>query len=377
MHQADYIIIGAGIAGASLAYHLSHHGKVVMLEREQQPGYHTTGRSAAIYLETIGPRLVSAMTKVSGEFLHHPPNGFSDTPLVTPLGAMFVARADQVSDLETTFIEFSELSATAELIDAERMTTLVPSLDANYVEAGIYDSSAMDLDVNAIHMGYLRAARANGLGLVNNAEVLTLDYSHAQWRVATPAGDFAAPIVINAAGAWADVIGELAGVRTVGLVPKRRTAAVFNPPTETDTSDWCAVADCQEQWYFKPDAGQILASPADETPVPPQDVQPEELDIAILVDRLETATTMEIKRINRSWAGLRSFVADKLPVVGFAPDAEGFFWLTGQGGFGIQTSYAMGLTASTLLSGGELPPEIAAFGVREEHLAAQRLWDPA
>ena len=347
----------------------------MLLEREQQPGYHTTGRSAAIYLETIGPRTVTVMSKVSGTFFHHPPAGFTDTPLIKPLGSMFVANADQIEDLERAFAEFSQLSDTVELIEAERAVSLVPSLDRNYIAAAIYDSSAMDMDVNAIHMGYLRHARAEGLELINNADVLALNYDNSHWQVTTSGGDFAAPIIINAAGAWADVIAELGGVRTIGLVPKRRTAVVFNPPANIDTTTWCAVADCQEQWYLKPDAGQILASPADETPVPPQDVQPEELDVAILIDRLETATTLEIKRINRSWAGLRSFVADKSPIVGFAPDAEGFFWLAGQGGFGIQTSYAMGMTAAALVTGKELPREVADFGIGADALAPQRLWE--
>ncbi len=185
------------------------------------------------------------------------------------------------------------------------------------------------------------------------------------------------PTVINAAGAWADVIAEMAGTRTIGLVPKRRTAIVVDAPTSATLADWCAVADCQEQWYYKPDAGQLVASPADETPVAPQDVQPEEFDIAVLVNRLERATTLEVKRINRSWAGLRSFVADGRPVMGFAPDTDGFFWLAGQGGYGIETSYAMGMCAAALVTGVPLPPIVADFGISADQLAPQRLWAAA
>ena len=374
MQRSDYLIIGAGIAGASLAYHLAPAGKTIMLEREEQPGYHSTGRSAAIHIETHGPRLIRVMTKVSGVFLRNPPAGFSDVPLLTALGALFVANADQIGTLDAFVTEMQELSDTVERIDAARTLELAPILRADYVAGAVYDSAAMDMDVNAIHMGYLRGARADGLELVTNAPVEAAERRGGLWRLTTPVGEFAAPIVINAAGAWADTVATLAGVRTVGLVPKRRTAIVVDAPTWATLSEWCAVADCQEQWYYKPDAGQVLASPADATPVPPQDVQPEELDIAVLVDRLETATTLDIGRINRAWAGLRSFVADGCPVVGFAPDADGFFWLAGQGGYGIETSYAMGMSAAALLTGQALPAEIADFGVRESDLAAQRLW---
>ena len=370
MQCADFLIIGAGVAGASLAYHLTGQGKgkVIMLEREDQPGYHSTGRSAAVYNSNYGPRLMRVMSKASGPFFFAPPEGFSDTPLLTPLGVMFVAREDQKEGLEAMMKEIAELTDDMQPISVAEAVEKAPLLRDGYVAAAAYDDSTKDMDVNAIHTGYLRSARAQGVELVTNAEVTAMRREPDGWRVTTPAGEFQTPVVVNAAGAWADVVGELAGARPIGLVPKRRTAIVVDAPADTDISSWCAVADAEEQWYYKPDAGQILASPADETPVPPQDIQPEELDIAMLVHRLQTATTLKVKRINRSWAGLRSFVEDKCPVVGFAPDAEGFFWLAGQGGYGIQTPYAMGKTAAALMSREPVPDEVAEFGVTEADL---------
>ena len=374
MQSADFLIIGAGVAGASLAYHLSGQGKVIILEREDHPGYHSTGRSAAVYNSNYGPRLMRVMSKASGPFFFNPPQGFTETPLLTPLGVMFVAREDQTAGLEAMLAELSELTDDMQPISVAEAISRAPILRDGYVAAAAYDDSTKDMDVNAIHAGYLRGARAHGVEVITNAEVSALEHTTHGWRVTTSAGEFRAPIVVNAAGAWADVVATLAGARPIGLLPKRRTAIVIDAPPGVTLSTWCAVADADEQWYYKPDAGQILASPADETPVPPQDIQPDELDIATLVDRLQTATTLEVKRINRSWAGLRSFVEDKCPVVGFAPYPEGFFWLAGQGGYGIQTSYAMGKTAAALMTGNPVPDEVAEFAVSEADLGPSRLW---
>ena len=314
------------------------------------------------------------MSKASGPFFFEPPAGFTDTPLLKPLGVMFVARQDQADKLSAMMADIAELTDDMRPISVAEANKRAPILRHGYVAAAGYDDSTKDMDVNAIHSGYLRGARTQGVTLVNDAEVTALKRETGTWRVLTKAGEFQAPVVVNAAGAWADKLGELARARLIGLVPKRRTAIVVDAPGKVDLSTWCAVADAEEQWYYKPDAGQILASPADETPVPAQDIQPDELDIAQLVDRLQRATTLEVKRINRSWAGLRSFVEDHCPVVGFAPDRPGFFWLAGQGGYGIQTSYAMGKTAAALLQGESVPEEVAKFGLTSEHLGPARLW---
>jgi D-arginine dehydrogenase len=374
VHESDFVIIGAGIAGASAAYHLANHGSVTMLERESQPAYHSTGRSAAVFAESYGPRLMRIMTIASGPFLQSPPRGFSDVPLMHPRGGMFIAREDQTMLLADILRELAELSATISEIDAGEAERRCPVLRPGYVRAAAYDASVMDMDVNAIFQGYLRGARTKGCELITNAEVTALERTHGKWRIRTGAGNFAAPVLINAAGAWADVIANLAQVRGIGLQPKRRTVIVFDAPQDQKVGAWPIAADCSEEFYFKPEAGRILASPCDETPVPPQDIQPDEIDIALTVDRVERASTLKVERILNRWAGLRSFVPDKTPVVGFAPDTEGFFWLAGQGGYGIQTSYAMGLAAASLASDRGVPREIEAYGVDEHQLGPSRLW---
>ncbi len=374
VRDCDFVIIGTGIAGASAAYHLAGRSSVILLERESQPGYHSTGRSAAVFAESYGPRLMRVMTVASGSFLRAPPAGFSDVPLMHPRGALFIAREDQRGDLEALVKELSELSDDLRLVEPAEALNLCPVLNRTYLALAARDPSVMDMDVNAIHQGYLRGARGKGAAILTDAEVIALEQRGGKWHARTKAGDFAAPVVINAAGAWADVVAGLAGVRKVGLQPKRRTVIVFDAPAGLDMAKYPIAADCGEQFYFKPESGRVLASPADETPVEPQDVQPEEIDIALVVERIQQASTLRVERIVRRWAGLRSFVKDKNPVVGFAPDAPGFFWLAGQGGYGIQTSYAMGLTAASLATGKGLPDAIKPYGLSEKDLGPQRLW---
>jgi D-arginine dehydrogenase len=377
MRKCDILIIGAGIAGTSAAFHLVQKTKqkIVILERESQPGYHSTGRSAAVYTENYGPRLMRVMSVVSGPFLRKPPAGHTDVPLMHPRAALFIARQDQVKMLESAVKELQELSKTLHPMSAADAYKQCPALKPGYVAAGAYDSGTMDMDVHAIHQGYIRGLKRGGAEIVCDAEVATLARKGGKWHVKTvKAGEFAAPVVVNAAGAWADVVAGLAGVKQIGLQPKRRTVIVFDAPAGADIQPWPIVADIDEKFYFKPEAGRILASPADETPVPPQDIQPEDEDKALIAERVESCSTLKVGRIQRSWAGLRSFVKDKHPVVGFAPDAEGFFWLAGQGGYGIQTSFAMGMTACSLATGGGVPEAVKALNVSEADLGPARLW---
>jgi D-arginine dehydrogenase len=248
----------------------------------------------------------------------------------------------------------------------------VPCFAPGQVAAGLLEPDAMDIDVHALHQGYLRGLRSRGGALVCRAEVLGLAHDGRRWRVETAAGEFSAPVVVNAGGAWADELGRLAGACPVGLVPKRRTAITFDPPTGASIDHWPAVIDIDEQWYFKPDAGRILASPADETPSPPCDAQPDEYDIALLVERLTGVTTLQIPRIRARWAGLRSFVADKTIVAGFDAIAPGFFWLAGQGGYGIQTAPAVARMAAALAEERALPADIADLGVAAAALSPAR-----
>ena len=230
------------------------------------------------------------------------------------------------------------------------------------------------MDVHALHGGFLRGLRARGGRIITDAEVIGLSRDLGIWTAVTRGGNtYQAPIVVNAAGAWADLVAKLAGVHPLGLIPKRRTAMLFDPPAGQNIETWPLVIDIDEQWYFKPDAGRVLVSPADETPVEPCDVQPEEIDIANAVDRIERMTSMKIVRIDHQWSGLRTFAEDKTVVVGFAPDAEGFFWLAGQGGYGIETSPSLAAAAVSLIIDGGLPDRFSAFGLAPEDISPARL----
>ena len=374
MQSADILIVGAGMAGASAAYFLAPHAKVMVLERESQPGYHATGRSAALYSETYGNATVRAITTASRPFYFDPPEGFSPYPLVTPRGALIVGAAADHDALRQTLDSMRALVPNIEWWEQKQILQRVPVLKPDAAVYGVFEPDAMDMDVHGIHQGFLRGARAGGAQLVCDAGVGRISHNGSAWCVETSAGSFSAPVLVNAAGAWCDELAQLAGVRPVGLVPMRRTAFTCEVPMSVLIQDWPLVIDAAETFYFKPEAGLLLVSPANADPVPAQDVQPEELDVAIAVDRMETATSLQIRQVRRKWAGLRSFVADKTPVVGFAPDAPGFFWLAGQGGYGIQTAPAMGELAAALVRGLTMPPAMAALGVRQEALAAGRSW---
>ncbi|MBP2314847.1 NAD(P)/FAD-dependent oxidoreductase [Azospirillum soli] len=378
VERIDFLVVGAGMAGASAAYELASHGSVLVLEREPQPGYHSTGRSAALYTQTYGHPVVRALTVASWDFYTAPPEGFTEHPLLTPRGVLLIGRADQTAALDEAFAEGRRLTPSVERFDAAGALARAPFLRDDYVAGAVWEPDAMDIDVHAIHTGYLRGLKARGGRVVTDAGVRAVERRDGLWVATTPAGVFAAPVLVNAAGAWVDALAELAGVRPIGLVPKRRTAITFDPvfadPSEAGgLNGWPMVIDVDEQFYVKPDAGRLLLSPADETPVEPCDVQPEELDIAVAIDRMEQAARFSVRRIAHKWAGLRSFVADKVPVAGFDDEAAGFFWLAGQGGYGIQTAPAMGRTAAALATGGALPPEVAALGVSAADLAPSRL----
>ena len=368
---ADLIVIGAGMAGAAAAAHLAEQRRVVLLERESQPGYHSTGRSAALFTETYGNPAIRILTG-AGRAFYEAWQGFTEHPVLTPRGALMFAAPGEETMLDTAWTDLSALDSRVRRLDAAEVLRMVPVLRPDQVLGAVYEPDAMDIDVHALHQGYLRLLRRRGGRLVADAEVRALGRVDGSWVARTPAGDFAAPVVVDAAGAWADAVAALAGLQPIGLVPKRRTALTIAAPAKHDSTHWPMTGDLAETFYFKPDAGRLLVSPADETPVPPCDAQPEELDVAIAVDRLMRATTIEVSRVERKWAGLRSFVADKTTVCGFDPLADGFFWLAGQGGYGIQTAEAMARCAGSLIERGTLPAEIAAKGLAAEVLSPAR-----
>jgi D-arginine dehydrogenase len=377
MHTADFIVIGAGIAGASVASFLSAHGKTIVLEREAQPGYHSTGRSAAIFMESYGSAQVRALTRASRAFFETPPENFTDIPLLQKRDALTIASANQLDLLKAAFEELKPKAPDLIWIDAQAALDRVPVLRPEAVAAALYDPAVQDIDVNALHQGYLRVVRRAGGSIVCNAEVRGATFGQGLWTIETASGEkFSAPIVVNASGAWCDEIARLAGASPIGLIPKRRSAFTFAAPEGVDVSAWPMLFSVDESFYIKPDAGQLLGSPANADPVVPHDVQPEELDIAMGIDRIQQATTLTIRRPSHTWAGLRSFVADGDLVGGFDPRVTGFFWVAAQGGYGVQTSAAMGEACAALIRGLEIPAHIAQQGVTAASLSPARFaWD--
>ena len=354
MTGADFLVIGGGMAGASAAYALAAHGVVVVLEQEERPGVHATGRSAALFSETYGNGVVRGLSRAGRPFLADPPDGFCAGPLLGPRGALFIADEADRPRLTAQEAEERATGAFTALSGAE-VRDLVPILRPEAAVAGLLETGAMDIDVDALHQGYLRGLLRRGGRVVAEAGVMALRRGEGAWIATTPAGEFTAPIVVNAAGAWVDRVAALAGLGPLGLQPKRRTVALVEGPA-MDFAGWPLVIEVAERFYFKPDAGRLLISPADEIDSEPCDAQPEEFDIAVAADRVQAATTLTIGRIAHRWAGLRTFAPDRTPVCGFDPRSRGFFWLAGQGGYGIQTAPALASLTARLVTGlGEAP----------------------
>jgi D-arginine dehydrogenase len=372
MIETEIAIVGAGIAGASAAALLARAGRrVLLLEREDAPGYHTSGRSAALFSETYGNAPVRALSVASRAFLEAPPDGFADHPILSPRGALHAGVAGDEERLAALHAAGSALVPSVRLLSGAEARALVPALK-DVVAGGVFEPDARDIDTNAMLQGYLRLFRvAGGRGLLR-AEVTGMARDDGGWRLETAAGTVRAEIVVNAAGAWADRVGGLAGLAPLGIAPKRRTAFLVAAPDGTETRGWPLVVSAREDVYFKPDSGMLLCSPADETPSEPMDAQADDLDIAIAVDRLQGIADIPVRRIQRSWAGLRTFAPDRTPVVGFDPRAEGFFWLAGQGGYGFQTAPALAEIAASLVGGRGMPAAIASLGLDEAVLAPGR-----
>lgn len=374
MTQADFIIIGGGIAGASTGFWLSQHGRVIVLERESHPAYHSTGRSAALYTAAYGTPQVRALTQASRDFFDAPPAGFCEHPLLTPRGEMTVDFTGDPDELNNQYLSAKATVPQMQRLSADEACARIPILRREKVHGAIYDPTATDIDTDALHQGYLRGIRRNQGEVHTDSEVLSLTRDADNlWQVKTAQQTFSAPIIINAAGAWADQLGEMAGAKPLGLVPKRRAAFIFAGPEGVDIHDWPMLVSLDESFYMKPDAGMFLGSPANADPVEPHDVQPEELDIAMGIYQIEEATTLTIRRPTRTWAGLRSFVSDGDLVSGFDPQVPGLFWVAAQGGYGIQTSPAMGQASAALVRGDALPEQLSRFGLSAAMLSPSRL----
>jgi D-arginine dehydrogenase len=368
----DFVVIGAGIAGASAAYELQGHGSVALLEREPLPGHHTTGRSAAFLVESYGSAVVGRLTRAGRRFLERPPSGFAAYPLVHPRPVLWIARGDQLQRLRAALVEGRARGADLCFVDADHARRLCPALRAGYVAAAIVEPGAMSIDVAGLLEAYLGGLRRRGGEISTKAPVERLERSGDVWNVVAGGRVYRTRVVVNAAGAWCDEIAALAGARRIGLRPLRRTIITFDPPAGCEIASWPCVIDADEAFYVKPEGAQLLASPCDETPSAPCDAVPDDYEVALAAERVQRATDLEIPHINRRWAGLRSFVADRSPVIGPDPDLPGFFWLAGQGGFGIMTAPAASRAAAGLIVAGSLPDEIRATGLGAAQLSPGR-----
>ena len=374
MTETDVVVFGAGIAGASVAWRLAAQRGVVVIEREAQPGYHSTGRSVAMFMESYGPSAARALTRASRAFYEHPPSGFTEQRVLSPRGALYLANRGQEDTLVNLRDELAATGTGLEWLSADAAIERVSCLRRDLLHGALYESDAHDIDVNALHQGFLRGLRSQGGELRCGATLTEARHDGSHWNLQFADGAaLRTRNIVNAAGAWADELALLFGAAPVGLVPKRRSAFTFKAPAGVDVSRWPAVAGVDETWYFRPDAGQLIGSPANADPVPPHDVRPEEIDIATGIDRIQSATTLQIPRPGNTWAGLRSFVRDGELVIGFDARCPGFFWLAAQGGYGIQSAAGASELAAVLLLDQPVPQHLLAHGVDAGALSPARL----
>lgn len=343
----DIVIVGGGIAGAGAGAMLADHRRCLLLEAEDQPGYHSTGRSAATFILNYGNAPVRALNRASEDYLQNPPGDVAEGSLLSPRGHLALADDRSLDALNALMNDCPGL----ENIRPEEAMAKVPILKREGISAGAYEASARDIDVNSLHQGWLRRYKRAGGEVRIRSRVTQMRRAHDVWILTAGDDEIRASKVINAAGAWADEVARLAGLPPIGLTPMRRSIAVLPAPEGHDVMAWPLVSDVAETWYMKPDAGQLFVSPADEDPVEPHDVFADDTVLAEGLHRFEQATSLEVTRVLRTWAGLRTFAPDRTPVNGFDPAAEGFFWLAGQGGYGIQTAPAMSRLAAALILG--------------------------
>ncbi|MGB6352737.1 MAG: FAD-binding oxidoreductase [Steroidobacteraceae bacterium] len=365
----DVCVIGGGMAGLSAAAEIAAARSVVLIEREPHWAYHATGRSAALFAESYGNAAIRALTRASRSFYL---TGAGPQPFTQPRGALYIAALEQRADLDALFRTLSAVTPRVEMLDPDAALNLCPALRSDTLSGGLLDPDARDIDVAAVVDHYVRQFRSHGGRQCRDSEVVGLEHCAGEWHIQAGNGRMRATVVVNAAGAWADEVARAAGVAIAGLEPRRRTAVRVSAAPWA-AAQWPFVADVSEQWYLRPDAGALLLSPADETPSAPCDAQPDDYDVALAIERVEAATRLVVERPLSSWAGLRTFAPDRTPVVGFDPGSPGFYWLAGQGGYGIQTAPALARLAAAQITGNAMPAQLAAEGVDAGALSPARL----
>jgi D-arginine dehydrogenase len=360
----DFVIIGGGIAGVSAAAHLAPHGSVSLLEQESTLSYHTTGRSAALFIVNYGGPGSRALARASSSFFEDPPDFAADSALLTDRGAVWVARPDQLADLDRIAEEGRQSEAGTETMTPDDVMKLVPVMKRSVLGGGLHEPSARDIDVAGLHQAFVRILRKHGGEIHTGNQAVRLETTGSGWRVTSTGGTFECDAVINAAGAWGDQVAALAGIAPVGLTPMRRTA--FMVPGSADYAALPMVVSVGHDYYFRPDGSQLLCSLSEEVPTEPEDAKPSMEDVALAIDRINEATVLGIRTVNSQWTGLRTFSPDGDLVIGEDPTAPAFYWLVGQGGTGIMTAPAYGELVASQVLGTGLPPGLAAAGVDPE-----------
>lgn len=371
MKVFDFLVIGGGISGTSAAYELANFGSVALLEAENALGYHSTGRSAALFTGNFGNKTIRAINQVSEIFFKNPPNGFCLNDLLTPRGSITIANPGQEHELDLLFSLATEQNI-IEQLTPEKTFEMAKIVKSEQVGIGAYESDVTDIDVANLHQGYIKGLSNRGGEIFKTQRVEQMHYEDEIWHIKAGKSEFQAKQIINAAGGWADQIGALANATKIGLIAKRRTMVVVEAPSDVDVNKLPVIEFADTGAYIKAEGGKLLACPGDQTPVEPQDIQPDEMDVAILVDWLQNKTNIVVKRIDHSWAGLRSFVADEIPVVGYDAKIPKFFWLAAQGGFGIMMAPTLAYACASLMTQDKLPQQLLDVGVTADILSPNR-----
>lgn len=365
---ADIIVIGGGMAGIGAAARLATQADVVVLERESQPAYHSTGRSAAMFIENYGGPVIRQLTRASRAPLEERTDHWPQ-PVLGPRGVMYLATPGQEAALDELM---DGSGGSIEPITAEAACEKIPALKRDRILRAGYEPDAEDMDVNEILAGFRRLLRAEGGEIICTADVESLERSDGVWRITASGDAYSAPVVVNAAGAWVDQIAEKAGLDAIGFKPCRRTAAIVPNPADYDISAWPTTAAMDERFYFKPEAGKLLISPADETVVEPHDAYADDMALAEGIDAFSELVDIEVTRVEHTWGGLRTFSPDRSHVIGFDPRTEGFFWFAGQGGYGIQSAHGGAMLVAGLIHHDEVPQPLQDLGLNRADVAPDR-----